>query len=440
MDKFIIEGGRPLHGTVRVQGAKNAALPMMAAAILSSGPVVLRNVPDLMDIRTMAGLLERLGVRSRYRDGTLMLTPSEDGPVLAPYELVSQMRASFCVLGPLLARRGRAQVSLPGGCVIGVRPVDLHLRGMERLGAQIRLEGGYVHAEGPIRGGLVYLGGSFGSSVTGTANVLMAAVLAPGTTTIESAACEPEVQELARMLVAMGARIEGIGSPRLVVEGVERLSGVEWEILPDRIEAGTFLAAGAIAGGDVKVLGAREEHLTAVLEAFSEIGVHVERCDGGLRVVSNGMHRSCEITTLPYPGFPTDLQAQFAALLSVADGISVITEKVYPDRWVHVAELARMGARIRKEGSGVVIRGVGELSGAPVMASDIRASAGLVLAGLRARGTTEISRVYHIDRGYERIERKLQALGARIERVRDKRLIVVEEPKAPRLRGWAAAL
>lgn len=440
MDKFVIEGGRPLVGEVEARGAKNAALPMMAAALLTREPLILRNVPDLLDVHTMARILQVLGVRVARRKDAWTLQVEREDPCTAPYELVKTMRASFCVLGPLLGRRGRARVSLPGGCVIGVRPVNLHIKGMAALGAKIDIRDGYVIAEGkPLHGGEIYLGGAYGSTVTGTSNVLMAAVLAEGTTVIESAACEPEVQELAWMLTTMGAKIEGIGSPRLLVEGVPELRGVEWSTIPDRIEAGTFLLAGALTGGDVTVHNTRADHLSAVLEAVREIGAKVERINGSIRVQAQGRPRAIEVTTLPYPGFPTDLQAQMMTLLSIADGISVVTEKVYPDRFLHVAELGRMGAKVHKEGPSAIIRGVQDLSGAPVMASDLRGSAALVLAALRAQGTSEISRVYHLDRGYERMEERLDCLGGRIRRVDDKKANVVEEPPKRRVR-WAAAL
>lgn len=414
----MIHGGAPLAGSVRVNGAKNAALPMMAAALLTDEPVVLRNVPRLRDIETMSSILEALGVSVKRRGRTVVLRTVDRKACTAPYELVRRMRASFCVLGPLLGRRRKARVSLPGGCVIGVRPVDLHLKALRRLGARIRVEGGYVLADGRhLRGRSLYLGGPFGPTVTGTANLLMAAVLARGTTVIDFAACEPEVQDLARLLVRMGARIEGIGSPRLVVHGVAELGGAETEVVPDRIEAGTFLVAAAATRGDVRVEGCRSEHLTALIETLREIGVKLEVGRSFIAVRGGRRLRATDVTTLPYPGFPTDLQAQLMALLTRADGISIVREKIYPDRFMHVAELARLGADIRKEGDAAVIRGVRRLHGAQVMASDLRASAALVIAGLAAEGITEVRRIYHIDRGYEQIERRLNALGGRIERV-----------------------
>jgi UDP-N-acetylglucosamine 1-carboxyvinyltransferase len=356
----------------------------------------------------------------RRPDGAVGIDLESSEPYTARYKHVRQMRASVCTLGPLLARRKRAKVSLPGGCVFGPRPIDLHLKGLAALGAEIRINHGYIEAEAKrLRGATVFLGGPFGSSVLGTANIMMAATLARGTTVIESAACEPEIADLGRFLVAMGARIEGVGSPRLVIDGVPELSGAEYTIIPDRVEAGTFLLAGAITRGDVTVRKARIEHLTAVIHVLRQAGLTISAEDDTVRVRKNGGFHSVDVTTLPYPGFPTDLQAQMLALLSIADGISVITEKVYPDRFIHISELARMGASIRKEGSSAIVSGVKKLSGAPVMASDLRASASLLLAGLVAAGTTTVSRIYHLDRGYERIEERFKALGAVIWREPD---------------------
>jgi UDP-N-acetylglucosamine 1-carboxyvinyltransferase len=422
MDAMVVTGGRRLQGRVRAGGAKNAALPIMATAILADGPMRLKNVPDLADIRTMGNLLAELGVRAvREAGGDLVLEVVDPDLVKAPYRIMKTMRAGVCVLGPLMARRGRAEVSLPGGCAIGDRPVDLHLKGLRALGGQLKVEHGYIFGEsGRLAGAEMYLGGSFGSTVTGTANVLMAAVLAEGRTVIECAACEPEVQDLANVLVKMGARIHGIGSPCLVVEGVDRLTGCEHTVIPDRIEAGTLLVAAAATGGDVVVEGARWDDLFALIHVLREAGIEVDHSDhtvrvrGGRRII-----RSVDVTTLPFPGFPTDLQAQAMALLTTADGISIIIEKVFPDRFMHVAELNRMGARIRKEGNAAVVHGVDRLSGAQVMASDLRASAALVIAGLVAEGETVISRIYHLDRGYEKIEQKLMTLGAQIRRVKE---------------------
>ena len=435
MDRFVIEGGARLEGRVAVAGAKNAVLPLMAAALLTREGVRIENAPELADVATMRALLVQLGCRvGGAEDGggggpgnapagsVLEVACADDPEPVAPWDHVRKMRASVCVRGPLLARRGRAQVSLPGGCVFGVRPIDVHLKGFEALGARVRIEHGFVVAEAPpggLRGAELFLGTPFGSSVTGTMNVLMAAVLARGRTVIHGAACEPEVADLARCLVAMGARIRGAGSPRLEVEGVEQLGSAVYRVPPDRIEAGTFLIAGALTGGRVRVEGCRPEDLTVLLDRLTEAGVAVERGpdwletqprEGGLRP------RPTDVTTQPFPGFPTDLQAQWMALMCLADGFSIITERIYPDRYMHLPELLRMGAVIRRQGSAAVVQGVPQLSGAPVTASDLRASAALVLAGLVARGTTEVHRVYHIDRGYARIEERLQAVGANIRR------------------------
>jgi UDP-N-acetylglucosamine 1-carboxyvinyltransferase len=427
MDKLVIEGGRRLSGTIVVGGSKNAALPLMAATLLAQGKCVIENVPALKDVETLGLILRELGVSvERRADGAIETEVVDEKCSVARYELVSQMRASFCVLGPLLGKRGYAKVSMPGGCVFGLRPIDLHVKGLRALGAEIELEHGYVIARAPkgrLRGGHVYLGGAFGSSVTGTANVMMAAVLAEGKTTIENAACEPEVEDLANFLVAMGATIDGIGTPRLKITGVPELGGAVHTVIPDRIEAGTYALAGAITGGTVRLRKARIDHLAAVVDRLEEIGVHVETRGDELVVTPNGAaeggFKAVDVTTLPYPGFPTDLQAQLMAILSIAKGISVITEKIYPDRFMHLAELCRMGADIRKEGPTAIIAGAPRLTGADVMASDLRASAALVLAGLVAAGETHVHRVYHIDRGYEHIEEKLNAVGANIKRMKD---------------------
>ncbi len=419
MDAFVIEGGRPLRGSVETCGAKNAALPMMAASLLlGEGKLVLRRVPDLQDIRTMELVLQHLGVRTERRGSEMTFRVASEKNVVAPYDLVSKMRASVCVLGPLVGKRRRAEVSLPGGCAIGDRPIDLHLKGLKALGASITLEHGYVKA-GALRlsGGTMYLGGPFGSTVTGTENIMMAAVLAPGTTVIECAACEPEVQEVAHLLVQMGARIEGIGSTRLTIHGVRKLHGAAFDVIPDRIEAGTFMCAAALTGGDVSIERCNPDHLMYVGECLREAGANVETGPDRIRVIGNGLFRPVNIATLPYPGFPTDMQAQFMALMTRVQGISVITEKIFPDRFHHVRELARMGARIVREGPSAIVVGAPELHGAPVMASDLRASAGLLLAALAAHGETLLQRIYHLDRGYDRIEKRLNALGARIRRV-----------------------
>jgi len=420
MDRFVIQGGAPLRGEVAVSGAKNAALPILAATILADGECRLEGVPRLRDVDTMLEILGTLGVEARREaDGAVVTRTVDEGLTRAPYELVKTMRASICVLGPLVGRRGRAEVSFPGGCVIGPRPVDLHLTGLEALGARIKVEGGYIRAERgrPEGERELYLGGPFGPTVTGTANVLSAAVLTPGRTVIQSAACEPEVVDLARFLAAMGADIRGIGSPTLEVRGVDRLQGTSYRVIPDRVEAGTLLCAAAITRGVVTVHEVEPAHLTAPLAVLGRMGIQVRRRgEHALHVTANDRPRPADVVTLPYPGFPTDLQAQFMALLCLAGGNSFVTEKIYPERFIHVPELQRMGARIRKEGPTAIVEGVAELSGCPVMASDLRASAALVVAGLAARGETTVERVYHIDRGYERIEAKLAALGARIER------------------------
>lgn len=428
MDKIVIEGGVSLKGVVDVRGAKNAALPILFATLLADSRSVIRNVPHLRDISTTLKILTKLGMRCEQNDGTVVVEPMDKTPCTAPYEDVSQMRASICALGPLVARRGKAKVSLPGGCQIGVRPIDLHLKGLKALGADIRISHGYIEVEArELTGTTIYLGGPFGSTVLGTANVMMAACLARGTTVIEAAACEPEIADLARFLNSMGARIRGLGTPRLVIEGVAGLEGTEHHIIPDRIEAGTLLIAGALTHGDVTVNGARSEHLAAVTDVLKQIGIRITADETSIRVHTNGNFLPVDVTTLPYPGFPTDLQAQIMTLLSLADGISVITEKIYPDRFIHVAELARMGAKIRKEGPSAIISGVRKLSGAPVMASDLRASACLLLAGLVATGITEVHRIYHLDRGYERIEERLRALGASIQREAEKQRDPAEE-------------
>jgi UDP-N-acetylglucosamine 1-carboxyvinyltransferase len=420
MDIFEIDGPTRLSGTIEVAGSKNSALPIIAAALLAPGVTTIPNAPDLADIRSLEVLLESLGAKVR-RDGKGLHIDATtiDNPV-GEYDLVRKMRASICILGPLLARCGRVKISMPGGCAIGDRPVDIHLRGVKALGAKIHLENGYIVAEAPA-GGLVgaeiFLGGPFGSTVLGTDNVMMAAVLAKGTTVIESAACEPEVADLANCLNAMGAQITGIGSPRLVIEGVKELKPIVYPVIGDRIEAGTFMAAAAITRSRLQVNNCSLNHMMAVTDRFRHIGVHVETSGNGCEVELKGAIQPSDITTQPYPGFPTDLQAQFMALLALAEGNSVVTEKIFPDRFMHVPELNRMAANLRKEGPNVIVAGVKRLMAAPVMASDLRASAALVLAGMAAEGTTIVQRVYHIDRGYNRIEEKLNAVGAKIRRV-----------------------
>jgi UDP-N-acetylglucosamine 1-carboxyvinyltransferase len=419
MDTLVINGGNRLKGVVRVSGSKNAALPIMAAAILAEGPCILRDVPNLADIRTMCGVLGDLGVSAtRDAENHLHINVQDEACVHANYERVRTMRASVCVLGPLLAKRRKARVAMPGGCAIGSRPVDLHIRGLIALGAEITLEGGDIVAEAKkLKGNTIFLGGPFGSTVLGTGNVMSAAVLAEGRTVIESAACEPEIVDLADFLKAMGAHIEGAGTPRVTIEGVEELHGADYTVIPDRIEAGTFMIAGAITNGEIKLNNVRLDHMMAVTEKLREVGVIIEGVNGGAEIGTMRHLQPTDAAALPYPGFPTDLQAQLMSLLCVADGNSAVTDKVFPDRFMHASELRRMGAIIHKEGPTAIIAGVKRLVGAPVMASDLRASAGLVLAGLNARDTTVVHRVYHIDRGYEKIEDKLRSLGADIRRV-----------------------
>ena len=419
MDIFHIEGQVRLSGSVRINGSKNASLPIMAATLLAGDKSLLKALPQLSDISVFSQLLGQLGCKvTRNRKGDLSINSTViDNPV-GEYEIVRKMRASICILGPLLARCGRAEVSMPGGCAIGYRPIGLHLRGLQELGAQIQLKNGYIIAEAPngLKGTDIFMGGPFGSTVLGTANVLMAATLAKGRTVIESAACEPEIVNLANFLNKMGAKISGIGSPRLIIEGVRQLQPVEFQVIPDRIEAGTFMVAAAITSGTLRLHNCRLDDMMAVVDKLRNIGVTVEPEGDGCVVARNGSIKPSTITTQPYPGFPTDLQAQFLALLSLAEGNSIIIEKIFPDRFMHVAELNRMSANLHKEGPTVIIAGVKKLIAAPVMASDLRASAALVLAGLAAEGTTIVNRVYHIDRGYERIEERLNPAGAKITR------------------------
>jgi UDP-N-acetylglucosamine 1-carboxyvinyltransferase len=421
MDMFEIDGPVKLSGTIDVAGSKNATLPIMAAALLASGETVIENAPNLADIANFESILQSLGVPTRRdeNNGLCIDATKIDRPV-GEYDMVRKMRASICILGPLLARCGQVKVSMPGGCAIGDRPVDIHLRGLKELGAQIHLENGYIVATVPpggLRGKQIFLGGPFGSTVLGTDNVMMAACLAKGTTVIESAACEPEVADMANFLIAMGANIKGIGSPRLVIEGVKELKPIRYKVIGDRIEAGTFMVAAAVTGSSLHIRHCSLNDMVAVTDRLNNIGVDVEETPEGCIVSRKGPIRPADITTQPYPGFPTDLQAQFMVLLALAEGNSVITEKIYPDRFLHVAELNRMGANLRKEGPSVFVPGAARLVAAPVMASDLRASAALVLAGMAAYGKTVINRVYHIDRGYEKIEEKLNAIGAKIRRV-----------------------
>ncbi|HVF90185.1 MAG TPA: UDP-N-acetylglucosamine 1-carboxyvinyltransferase [Blastocatellia bacterium] len=419
MDKFRIIGGRPLEGRVQISGAKNSALPCMAAALLSADTVTLHNLPYVRDIITMRRLLEDLGSTVLMPElRTLKISAAKVEFFEAPYELVKTMRASVLALGPLLARFGEARVSMPGGCAIGQRPIDLHLSGFEKLGAVVTLEGGDVVARAKrLRGREIYFDKV---TVTGTENLMMAAALADGVTTLVNAAREPEIIDLAEMLNKMGARIDGAGTGTLRIEGVERLGGVEHTIIPDRIETGTFIAAAAITGGELEIVNCSPSHLTAAIDKLRETGVQIELPNAfSLKVRTNGRIKASDVTTLPHPGFPTDMQAQYMALMTLASGMSIITETIFENRFMHASELLRMGAQIRLNGRQAVIQGNGNLMGARVQASDLRASASLVIAGLAARGETIIDRVYHIDRGYEKIEQKLTSVGARIERFRD---------------------
>lgn len=416
MDKFVIQGGAPLEGEIAVSGAKNSALPVLAACLLTAEPVTLDRIPAVRDIRTMEKLLTHAGARLSHKSGSVTIHAAQLARPEAPYELVKTMRASSLVLGPLVARCGRARVSLPGGCAIGARPINLHVAGLERLGAQVRQEHGYIEAQAPhgLRGAEVRFDRI---SVTGTEDLLMAAVLARGETVIQNAAREPEVVDVAALLVKMGAQIEGAGTSTIRVAGVERLHGATHTIIADRIEAGTFLIAGALTRGDLLVSGCTPEHLRALIEKLQQAGADVtEPAAGSLRIRSRGKLKSVDMTTEEHPGFATDLQAQFMALMTQAEGIAIITETIFENRFMHALELARMGANIRLDGRQAMVAGPTQLSGAQVIASDLRASASLVLAALAARGETIIDRVYHIDRGYEKIEAKLAGAGARIRR------------------------
>jgi len=416
MDKFVIYKSS-LKGEIKVGGSKNASLPIMAATLLTDEECRISGVPDLIDIRTMIKILEVLGKKIEFDKGILTVNSRNKKSYVTPYRLVRTMRASFCVLGPLLARRKKAKVSLPGGCVIGVRPVDLHIKGLRELGAKITTQKGYCIGEAKkLTGKRIFLGGPFGSSVLATANVLMAAVLAKDETIIEYAACEPEIADLALFLKKMGARIEGEGTPLIRVRGVNSLGGADFKVITDRIEAGTFIAMGIATRSRLTISGADPFHLTSVIEVARKMGVDIEYEDSKIHVKSKGTLNPVNITTLSYPGFPTDLQAQFMVCLCLASGLSLVTEKIYPDRFMHVAELNRMGAHIQRSGPYAIIEGRRKLFGAEVMASDLRASAALVAAGLVAEGKTEILRIYHIDRGYEKLEDKLKVLGAKIKR------------------------
>jgi UDP-N-acetylglucosamine 1-carboxyvinyltransferase len=418
MDKILVHGGRPLSGSIKVSGSKNSSLPILAATLLTREPCVVYGVPDLSDTNYMLQILAHLGAQVERASGTVTVT-AEKVQCVAPYDIVRKMRASVCVLGPLLGRCKEATVALPGGCVIGDRPIDLHLKGFEALGAAVRVEGGDIKVFAPkLRAARIDMQGKFGPTVLGTDNVMMAAVLADGVTVIEAAACEPEVVDLANFLNKMGAKIEGAGTDRIIVEGVHQLHGAEHRVIPDRIEAGTFLVAGAIAGEGITVKRVEPEHVRAVTDSLARCGYAVDVAGDSISILPNGDASALELFTEPYPGFPTDMQAQMCALLSTSRGTSSVTENIFPQRYMHVAELKRMGAKVRLEGATAVIEGVDRLLGAPVMASDLRASAALVLAGLKADGVTEVSRVYHIDRGYEHLDEKLSELGAHIERVK----------------------
>jgi UDP-N-acetylglucosamine 1-carboxyvinyltransferase len=419
MDSLLIRGGVPLHGEVTISGAKNAVLPIMAATLLTAERCVIRRAPDLSDVKFMAKILMSLGAKVEV-DGDIITVEARKLKPVGNYNLIRKMRGSICILGPLLARQHQAKVSLPGGCVIGTRPIDLHLKGMRDLGAEVTIESGYIHAKAPqLVGADVFLGGRAGPTVLGTANVMMAAVLAQGVTTIESAACEPEVVDLAFFLNKMGAQIVGAGSPTITINGVKELHGCKHEVIPDRIETATFAIAAAATEGKITMHGARADHLHAVLDKLRETGAKIERNGLSLTVSAAKQLKPVEITTMPYAGFPTDAQAQMMVLMALTPGLSIITERIFESRFMHVSELARLGAEISIEGPSAIIKGGRPLSGAPVMASDLRASAALVLAGLAAQGTTQVNRIYHLDRGYEKIDEKLRHLGGRIRRVEE---------------------
>ena len=416
MEKIAIDGGVSLKGEVSISGAKNAALPIMAASILSSGENIISNTPRLRDITTMGNLLTRLGINFQAEHNRIFLRTHGINSIEAPYELVKTMRASVLVLGPLLARMGEARVSLPGGCAIGARGINLHLMGLKKMGADIILSEGYIEAKvKKLKGAPVYFDIP---TVTGTENLMMAAVLADGETIIENAACEPEVVDLANALISMGADIQGAGTNIIKIRGVNKLKPLDYHIIPDRIEAGTFLAAAGITRGKIKIKGCNSEHMDAVIIKLGEAGLKITKEKDGLIAEGSERLASIDVKTMPYPGFPTDMQAQFMALMSLSDGTSFVTENIFENRFMHVAELRRMGADIKVEGAAATVRGVKSLKGAPVMATDLRASASLIIAGLAAEGTTVVDRVYHLDRGYEKIEEKLKPLGARIRRIK----------------------
>ncbi|MCM8803665.1 MAG: UDP-N-acetylglucosamine 1-carboxyvinyltransferase [Candidatus Omnitrophica bacterium] len=420
MEKFIIEGGNKLEGEVEISGSKNASLPIIAASIMADGKTILHNIPDLKDVHTMIKILNYLGAKTKFENNTLEIDPSGIYQFTAPYEFVSTMRGSICLLGPLLAKYKKARFSMPGGCVIGPRPIDLHIKGLKKLGIEIENEEGYIVGKTTkLKGNKIFLGGNFGSSVLATANIICAAVLAEGETIIEFAACEPEIVDLANFLKKMGAKIYGEGSHLIRIEGVKKLNGIEYKIIPDRIESGTYILAGYITKSKIKIEGAITQHLLSLIDKLEEAGLEVYYGEDYVVTIPKEKWKAVEITTLPFPGFPTDLQAQMMSFLTIADGISLITEKVFPERFIHVGELNRLGADITLDGSKAIIKGVNNLKGAKVMASDLRASAALVLAGLIAEGITEISRIYHLDRGYEKFEEKLNNIGAKIKRVKE---------------------
>jgi UDP-N-acetylglucosamine 1-carboxyvinyltransferase len=415
VDKIVINGGKPLHGNVQISGAKNAALPVLTAALLTEGTCTFSNIPDLVDIKTTYKLLRNMGVEIEG-DSIVTISAEKIANSVAPYDLVKTMRASILGLGPLLARMGRACVSLPGGCAIGARPVNLHIKALQDMGAKVDLQGGYIEARADrLKGAEIYFDLQ---TVTGTENIMMAATLAEGTTVLHNAAREPEIVNLADVLKGMGAKISGAGTDVMTITGVTSLSGTEAAIIPDRIEAGTFMIAAGITRGEINVLGCNPQHLEALINKLRDTGMKIKPIDGGLNVAAGKKIHSVDVKTLPHPGFPTDLQAQIMAYMSVGSGLSVITETVFENRFMHVSELMRMGADILIQGRSAVVRGVPALYGAQTMATDLRASASLILAALVAEGTTEISRVYHIDRGYEGIEKKFSALGADIQRVK----------------------
>jgi UDP-N-acetylglucosamine 1-carboxyvinyltransferase len=419
MESLLIKGGVPLCGEVNISGAKNAVLPIMAATLLTGEPCVIRRVPNLSDVKFMGQILTWLGAQVRF-EGDSVRIHARKVKGAGDYDLIRKMRGSICIMGPLLGRLKKAAVSLPGGCVIGARPINLHLKGFAALGAKVTIQNGYVQASARrLVGADMFLGGRAGSTVLGTANVMMAATLAEGVTVIQSAACEPEVVDLAKFLGAMGAKISGAGSPTITVTGVKTLHGAEHEVIPDRIEAATYAIAAAVTNGEVKLLGARADHLHAVFDKLHDCGVKIERQGSAITVRRNGRLKPVDITTMPYAGFPTDVQAQMMALMALTPGISIITERIFEARFMHVSELARLGADIEIEGPSAIVKGGKPLSGAPVMASDLRASAALVIAGLAARGVTQVNRVYHLDRGYENMDAKLRKLGARIERIEE---------------------